>query len=258
MDDIRRRYDQQQRIEINYAGVRRETTERVVRLIDEANRRGTVIYSRLDESNADATIRAEIDYFKRIGLADKLEWKLFDTDQPPDLKDRLVAQGFVVGDPEAVLILDLQAIPAALLQPTSHDVRRITDPAGLADVRAITRAMWGAEDDDDWLIDALAQTLRENPQEMSVYVAYVDGVPASYGRIDFPTGSDFAGLWGGSTLPEYRQRGLYTALVGVRAQEAIRRGARYLTIDASPMSRAVLEKFGFQLMAYTWECNYRG
>ena len=66
------------------------------------------------------------------------------------------------------------------------------------------------------------------------------------------------GLWGGSTLPEYRKQGLYTALVKARVQEAIERGIRYLTIDASPMSRAVLEKFGFELMAYAWECNYGG
>ncbi|MEP7293853.1 MAG: hypothetical protein ABI835_18845 [Chloroflexota bacterium] len=46
-----------------------------------------------------------------------------------------------------------------------------------------------------------------------------------------------------------RQR-FYTVLVVARAH--------YLTIDASPMSRAVLEKAGFELMAYAWECNYGG
>jgi predicted GNAT family acetyltransferase len=63
-------------------------------------------------------------------------------------------------------------------------------------------------------------------------------------------------LWGGATVPAYRKRGLYTALVSARAQEAKARGIRCLTIDASPASRAILEKFGFQLMAYAWECNY--
>jgi GNAT superfamily N-acetyltransferase len=99
--------------------------------------------------------------------------------------------------------------------------------------------------------------LRDKSEQVSIYVAYVDGVPASVGWIDFHERSDFAGLWGGSTLPAYRKRGLYTALVAERAQEAIQRGVRYLTIDASPMSRAVLEKFGFRLMAYAYECNFR-
>ncbi len=258
MDEIRRLYDRQQRIEIDYTGVRREVTPRTVRQIDATNGVGTVVYSQLDETTADETIRAEVDYFRALGIAENLEWKLFDYDQPADLKERLVAHGFVPEDPDAVLIFDLEAIPPALAQPVTHDVRRISDPAQLADVRAITRAVWGDEDDGGWLIDWMAQTLRDAPQELSIYVAYVDGVPASYGRIDFHEGNAFAGLWGGSTLPEYRKRGLYTALVSVRAQEAIRRGVRYLTIDASPMSRAVLEKFGFQWMAYAWECNYRG
>lgn len=257
MDEIRRLFDQQQRIEIDYAGVRREVTPLIVRQIDAVHGRGTVIYSQLDETNADEAIRAEVDYFGSVGITDNLEWKLFDYDQPADLKDRLVAHGFVPEDPDAVLILDLREIPPALTQPVTHDVQRVDDPAQLEDVRAITHAVWGDEDD-DWIIDALASTLHDKPEELSIYVAYVDGVPASYGRIDFPENSAFAGLWGGSTLPAYRKRGLYTALVAARAQEAIGRGIRYLTIDASPMSRAVLEKFGFRLMAYAWECNYRG
>ncbi len=256
MAEIHKLYDQQQRIEMEYAGARREVTPHTIRQIDPISERGTLIYSQLDQTNADAVIREEIAYFKRLGIAGNLEWKLFDYDQPADLKDRLIAHGFVPEEPDAVLTLDLQATPSALTQPVTHDVRRVTDAAGLDDVRAITRAVW--DEDDEGMIRSLAYTLREAPEELSIYAAYVDGIPASYGRIDFHEGSDFAGLWGGSTLAEYRQRGLYTALVAVRAQEAIQRGKRYLTIDASPMSRAALEKFGFQLLAYAYECNYRG
>ncbi len=257
MSEIHKLYDRQQRIEIEYSGVRREVTPHTIRQIEQHGNHSTVIYSQLDETNAEQVIRDEIAYFKSLGI-DGWEWKLFDYDQPADLKDRLIAHGFVPDDAEAALVLDLAAIPPTLTQSVTHDVRRITDQAGLADVRAITRAVWGEDDDDDWMIDTLAATLRDAPDEMSVYVAYVDGVPASYGRIDFHENSDFAGLWGGSTLPEYRQRGLYTALVAVRAQEAIQRGKRYLTIDATPMSRAVLEKFGFTLLAYTYPCIYQG
>ncbi|MCC6802969.1 MAG: GNAT family N-acetyltransferase [Anaerolineae bacterium] len=254
--DMRRLYDRQQRIEIDYAGVRREVTPRTVRQIETAHGRSTVVYSQVDATNADETIHEEIAYFRSLDNFQNLEWKLFDYDQPADLKDRLIAHEFVAEDPDAVLILDLAELPPALAQPVTHDVRQVSDPAQLEDVRAITRAVWGDEDN-NWLIEAMASTLRDKPEELTVYVIYVDGVPASYGRIDFHEGNDFAGLWGGSTLPEYRKRGLYTALVAVRAQEAIQRGARYLTIDASPMSRAVLEKFGFWLLAYAWECNYR-
>ncbi|EQD40871.1 GCN5-related N-acetyltransferase, partial [mine drainage metagenome] len=55
---------------------------------------------------------------------------------------------------------------------------------------------------------------------------------------------------GGATVPDYRGRGLYTALLAVRLQEAKRRGARFLTIDAGPMSRPIVEKYGFRLLTF--------
>jgi predicted GNAT family acetyltransferase len=106
----------------------------------------------------------------------------------------------------------------------------------------------------------LKHVLMHSPDSVSVYIAYVDGIPASAAWIDFHqlSGSQFAGLWGGSTLSEYRNRGLYTDLVAARAQEAIRRGIRFMTIDASPMSRAVLEKLGFRLLCMTVPMKFRG
>ena len=256
MDEIRRLYDQWQRINIDYARVRREVTPRTVRLIDTPNERGTIIYSRLDAATVDEAIRTEIAYFRKLKIVDDLEWKLFEYDQPADLKDRLIAHGFVPQDPDAVLILDMETIPPALLAPITHDVRRITDAERLNDVASIQQTVW--DESFDWLIKSLGRTLHDDPEELSVYVAYVDGVPASAGWIDYHAGNPFAGLWGGSTVPAYRKRGLYTALVSARVQEAKARGIRYLTIDASPASRAVLEKFGFQFMAHAWECNYVG
>ncbi|NJN53267.1 MAG: GNAT family N-acetyltransferase [Anaerolineae bacterium] len=96
----------------------------------------------------------------------------------------------------------------------------------------------------DWLEKQLRQNIETQPDFWSIYVAYVDGKPACAAWSNFPTNSQFAGLWGGSTLAEYRNRGLYTAVVAVRAQEAIRRGYRYLMVDASDMSRPILQKRG--------------
>ncbi len=93
-------------------------------------------------------------------------------------------------------------------------------------------------------------------QRMSVYVAYVDDQPASAAWIYFPKKSQFASLWGGSTVTDFRKQGLYTALLAVRAQEAKGRQVTYLTVDASPMSRPILEKFGFKMIAYSYPCKW--
>ena len=64
-------------------------------------------------------------------------------------------------------------------------------------------------------------------------------------------GTEFAGLWGGGTVPGWRRRGIYRALVGCRARLAAERGYRYLTVDASPESRPILERTGFSCVAIT-------
>ena len=73
----------------------------------------------------------------------------------------------------------------------------------------------------------------------------VDGQPVSGGRVDFEDGVEFAGLFGGITLPEYRGRGLYRATVARRAELARERGYRWLYSDALPTSRPILERLGF-------------
>lgn len=46
-------------------------------------------------------------------------------------------------------------------------------------------------------------------------------------------------------------------MLAIRAQEARRKGFRFLTVDASPMSRPILEKHGFRFIAYAYACKWR-
>lgn len=61
----------------------------------------------------------------------------------------------------------------------------------------------------------------------------------------------FAGLWGGSTLPAWRGRGIYKALVATRAQVANASGVRYLQVDASADSDPILRRSGFRAITTT-------
>ena len=69
--------------------------------------------------------------------------------------------------------------------------------------------------------------------------------------MSFYPGTDFAGLWGGSTLTPWRGRGIYRALVAVRARLAVRRGVRYLQVDASDDSAPILRRLGFRAITTT-------
>ena len=83
------------------------------------------------------------------------------------------------------------------------------------------------------------------PEKAMAVVAVADGRPVSGGRVDFEDGVEFAGIFGGITLPEYRGRGLYRATVAKRAELARERGYRWLYSDALPTSRPILERLGF-------------
>lgn len=246
-------YDDDQRRRIEYPDLRREETAEVVRHIELAEPgEGVVLYSQLTAANADAVILEQVQYFAR--LKQDFEWKVYDHDQPPDLRERLRAHGFAIEEAEALMVLDLVETPNLLQPPISHTIRRITQPEKLADLATVKEKVWG--ESATGLMQFLGNALTHYPDQMSIYVAYVDEQPASAAWIFFPRHSQFASLWGGSTVSEFRKRGLYTALLAARAQEAHARQVRYLTVDASPMSRPILEKLGFEWLTNTYPCKW--
>jgi GNAT superfamily N-acetyltransferase len=252
-DTILQLFDREQRQDVEFPNLRREAGPNLVRYVTEAGYESSfVLYAKLNEANVAEAIESQIAYFERLGQ--DFEWKVYDHDTPPDLLERLRARGFTVEETEAVVVLDMEAGSSLLRHAISPAVQRITEPARIADVMIVKDAVWGHSS--ATLGERLAHDLVERPDILSVFVAYVDGQPASAAWIYYHPGSQFASLWGGSTRPEYRGRGLYTALVAARAQEARPRGVRFLTVDASPMSRPILEKLGFQTISYTHPCRW--
>jgi GNAT superfamily N-acetyltransferase len=246
--DLLALYDQHERFAATYPDTRREELPHLVRHVDLVGNSGAVIFSRLSSETVDAAINAQCLYFQSLGQ--EFEWKAFGHDQPPDLVQRLAAHGFELDVTEAVMVLDLRDPPAVLLAATSN-VKRLQHRDELRDVSAIKD-----QTGDNSRVERLAYELEHAPEYLSVYVAYAEDRPAACGWIHFPTNSPFASVWGGVTLPELRNRGLYTALLAARVQEARARGWRYLTIDAGHMSRPIVEKRGFRLLTYATACTW--
>jgi GNAT superfamily N-acetyltransferase len=155
-----------------------------------------------------------------------VEWKYYAHDGP-ELADRLREAGLVPDEEETVLVAEAASIP-----PTDLDVRVDAD-----DFVELAAEVFGNRHD--------------LPEHGVGVVAYVDGRPVSAGRVDLEPGIDFAGLFGGVTLPGYRGRGLYRATVAKRAELARERGYRYLYVDALPTSRPILERLGFAVLTTT-------
>jgi len=239
------------RREVQPPGLRREAFPNLVRLVDLNGREGNVIFSSLAPHEVDDAIEEQIAYFE--GIEQDFEWKVFDHDQPPDLKARLIKSGFELEDTEALLVMEIASAPKVLLQSPAREVRRIT-PDSVDDFKAVLFAVWGEHT--FGLAERLIASITTNPESVSIYVAYDGARPVSCGWASFEASHEFAGLWSGSTIPEYRQRGFYTSVVAARVQEARQRNIRFAAVDAKPTSRPILQKLGFEIVGWSHELKW--
>lgn len=254
IDELRTRYDQEQRRNVQFPDTIRDDVGNIVRHTLQGERKhGWIVWSKLDEHTADRAIQAQIDHFKNLDAA--IDWQVYDYDTPSNLKARLIAHDFTPREPDdSIMILDTHNIPEILSQPIPASIQRLTSPDEIPAAMQVLRKVWG--EDMSALEQDLSNQLRNTPDLVSVYAAKIDDTYISMAWTMYSPipDSSFAGLWGGSTLEAYRNQGLYTGLLAIRAKEAPKRGVRFLTVDASPMSRPILEKFGFVCIATSTGC----
>lgn len=224
-------------------GVERE--DHVVRIIGDGW--GGVTWSDLDASTADAVIAAQVDRFAR--LARPWEWKHYSYDQPADLPGRLVAAGLTAEPAETLLVAEIADLDVAVPPPVGVQLRPVVDEWGIeAFVRLHTDVFGGDHSAiGEMLLASLSQKL---PAHLAV-IAWSEGAAVCAGRVELQPGTDFASIWGGGTLPEWRGRGVFRSVVAYRAALASARGFRYLQVDASPDSRPILRRLGFVELATT-------
>jgi len=228
----------------------------------EASWGGGVFWCDLHEDSADAAIAATVEHFRPLGR--EIEWKYYAYDRPADLTDRLSAAGFVADDEEALVVGEVSDVRdrlAAAPEPEGITIRRLReDPQGAAadwqGINDLHRAVW--HEDSTGMSTTVAAAIAADPKGTSMWLAVAaDGTVVCAARVNFHEGTDFASMWGGSTLEEYRGRGIYKALVSRRADEAAERGFRFLQVDASPDSRPILERLGLRTLTSTTPWMWR-
>lgn len=207
--------------------------------------RGFVSYRSLkglDGAELDVLIARQRDYFAAKG--EPVEWKTRGHDLPADLTDRLVAAGFVPEERETVVIAESARVVERLSGRDSVDgvtIRRTTERSDFERIAAMESTVWSQ--DWSWLADDLVR--RQATGLTDVFIAEADGEVVSAAWAVYKKNTDFTGLWGGSTLAEWRGKGIYKALVAVRAARAVELGYRYLQVDASDDSSPILQRLGF-------------
>jgi GNAT superfamily N-acetyltransferase len=195
----------------------------------------------LEGDDVDELIARQVRVFAERG--ERFEWKLHSHDRPSDLAERLRAAGFVPEAVETVTIAPVAAVGTEPFLPEGVRLREVSDRADLDRIADMELAIWN--DDRSWLADSLEAERAVDPDALTIVVAEAVDAVVCAGWIRFARGTEFATLWGGGTLPAWRSRGIYRAIVAYRANLAAQRGFRYLQVDASDNSRPILERLGF-------------
>lgn len=222
-------------------GVRYERANGVLR----ARSRGTWIYSHnLEPADLDQVVSREAKRFRDLG--EEVEWKVYGHDRCAHLPKCLAAHGFVPDEPETLMFLDLAAWRSPFAAPDGIQVRRVVDAQGLRDLVAVMSEAFGNLD--PGMFDELQATCLTDDPSVFGYVAYANDSPVGSGRMESPLGYSFASIWGGCTVPTFRHRGIFRALVSMRIDDARKRGHSHIAVDAAASSKAILERLGFRAM----------
>ncbi|WP_327289177.1 GNAT family N-acetyltransferase [Streptomyces sp. NBC_01198] len=212
-----------------------------------------ILWSDLDATTADAAIAAQLDWLRGPEAAGReFEWKTYAHDGPADLGDRLLAAGFTPEEPETLMVAEIDEV-AELTRgaelPPGVRLEPVRDAAGVDLAAAVHEQAFGTNAD-RLRIRMLDQVTR-SADTVSIVLAMAGDVPVCAARMELCPGTDFAGLWGGGTVKEWRGKGIYRALVARRARIAAAHGYRYLQVDASNDSRPILQRLGFAALSVT-------
>ena len=202
----------------------------------------------LAEAQADPTIATIRARFATSGKS--FGWVTSVTSRPLDIARRLTAAGFVQADEMAGMVLSDPAVRIQLadvqIQPaTTDEQRQAVDMSAEAYAIPADVASWFTE--------------MQIASGSTTYHAYVADreTPVAFGNLVVVPGTSTVLLAGAGTLPEYRGRGIYTALVARRLADAWMGGAEAAIIQAARQTSAALcARLGFRevlpMELYAW------
>jgi GNAT superfamily N-acetyltransferase len=256
--ELRDAFDQQVRRNVtpDGSGANAEYGANYVRRVaDNDSGWSEVCWSSLDAVSADEAVAAQIEFYRRRNLS--FVWRVYDYDQPADLGQRLVSAGLIESGTSAVMLAESSRLSREPVLPEGTELLHVSDEAGVNLLIDVHESVFGHSHAE--LRRSILRRLDLAPQEADMFIVMAGEVPVSSSRIEFLPATDFAALWGGSTEPEWRGKGIYRALVCRRAQLAHEKGYRYLMVMASDHSRPILSELGFEIISrvttYSWTPN---
>jgi Acetyltransferase (GNAT) domain len=231
-----------------------------LRLVTFAGGRGFVTYRDLagaDAQTIERWVREAVAHYRRDPGISRVEWKTRGHDHAPGLHEALLRNGFAPDEPESIMIGEARRLAVDVAVPAGVELRTVTGEDDVRAMCAMVAAVFGDDDprsDDE--ADALLRRLTLD-DGMELWVAESQGQIISAGRLEPVRGSQFAGIWGGATRPDWRGLGIYRALTAARASSALRAGKTLIHSDSTEYSRPILERSGMVRVSTTTPYRWR-
>ncbi|MBP7686334.1 MAG: hypothetical protein KA765_00395 [Thermoflexales bacterium] len=201
---------------------------------------------------ADERIAATIEFHRQRNCG--FQWMVDPFDTPADLCARLERHGLVYAGDAATMAhthldqLDIPINPDITIEVMDgHNDESIDAMMGIMiacfnfppDQAAQQRPIW-------------VERMRDPAQaERNInYLARLNGQPAGFARLSLNAGVAY--LAAGSTLPQFRGQRVYSTLLRRRLEDARDRGYHVAAIQAEPLSRPIVARYGFKEYARTY------
>ncbi|GAB2678119.1 GNAT family N-acetyltransferase [Saccharopolyspora gloriosae] len=251
-------YDEHLRADAEAVGALGSARRGPLLLLTFSGGRGLVTYR--DLGGADAVgvrrlVEEAVAHYRTDPAITEVEWKTRGHDHAPGLHDALLDNGFVPDAPESIMIGATRSLAVDVELPAGVRVRRVTEES---DVRAMTEMqheVFGVPISDEQ-VDAVHRRLALD-DGIQLWAAESAGLIVCAGRLEPVRGTDFAGIWGGATRPEWRGRGIYRALTAARARAALELGKTLINSDSTEFSRPILERSGLREVSTTTPYRHR-
>lgn len=212
---------------------------------------------RWSDEEADTRIEEIIAYHRARNIG--FQWLVSPYDMPSDLGERLEKHGLILAGDAATMArcgLDqLDDIPTNPdLQVEIWDGEDPSQADALAHILKVCFNM-SQEQADQMVLGLRERTKNENFREREFnFLGSLDGQLAGIGRVQLMSGVAYLG--GAATLPEFRGQKVYSTLLRRRMEAAHARGYHVASINAEPMSRRIVKRYGFKEYArmyiYGW------
>lgn len=197
------------------------------------------------EEEADRRIDEVMDWYRAKGLG--IQWTVGPFDTPKDLGERLVRHGFVLAGDQALMarygLEDLEDIPvnAEIEVINLNEAKQYWEDSLQINATAFQWPLEQTENErEGWFEDLGSGPIRS-------VMALLDGKPVADAHLYLQSGVAYLG--GAATLPDYRNRKIYSTLLRRRLEIARDEGYEVALIHAEPMSRRVVSRFGFETQA---------